>query len=197
MNAEQIWKVRKDICRICTMLFEKNLVSGKDGNISVRVSEDEMLVTPSGVCKAFLEPEMLLLVGFDGTVKEGTLRSSKEAGMHSRLYELRPDVQAIIHTHPACTTAFAVCHMTLPQDCLLEVSALLGKIKTAGYAPAGSRELVREVEKCADSDLILLQNHGVIACGDSLTDAFVRMDAAENAAKTILYARMLGGIQRF
>ena len=85
----------------------------------------------------------------------------------------------------------------LPQDILLEVPALLGKTAVAGYAPAGSRELIAEVEKCAKSDVILLQNHGVICCGESLVDAFALMDAVENAARTILYAQMLGDVKRF
>jgi L-fuculose-phosphate aldolase len=196
MDVRQIQKGREEICRISAMLFAKGLVSGKDGNISVRISADEMLVTPSGVCKAFLEPEMILRQRFDGTVVEGELRSTREAGMHSRLYELRPEIGAIVHTHPAAATAFAVCGEELPQDILLEVPALLGKTAVAGYAPAGSRELIAEVEKCAKSDVILLQNHGVITCGSDLADAFARMDAAENAARTIIYARLLGEPKR-
>lgn len=196
MDARQIQKGREEICRISAMLFAKGLVSGKDGNISVRISADEMLVTPSGVCKAFLEPEMILRQRFDGTVVEGELRSTREAGMHSRLYELRPEIGAIVHTHPAAATAFAVCAEELPQDILLEVPALLGKTAVAGYAPAGSRELIAEVEKCAKSGVILLQNHGVITCGSDLADAFARMDAAENAARTVIYARLLGEPKR-
>ena len=102
MDARQIQKGREEICRISAMLFAKGLVSGKDGNISVRISADEMLVTPSGVCKAFLEPEMILRQRFDGTVVEGELRSTREAGMHSRLYELRPEIGAIVHSHRLC-----------------------------------------------------------------------------------------------
>lgn len=196
MDVRQIQKGREEICRISAMLFAKGLVSGKDGNISVRIAADEMLVTPSGVCKAFLEPEMILRQRFDGTVVEGELRSTREAGMHSRLYELRPEIGAIVHTHPAAATAFAVCAEELPQDILLEVPALLGKTAVAGYAPAGSRELIAEVEKCAKSDVILLQNHGVITCGSDLADAFARMDAAENAARTVIYARLLGEPKR-
>lgn len=192
MDVKQIQELREEICRISAMLSAKGLISGKDGNISIRIAEDEMLVTPSGVCKAFLEPQMILRQRFDGTVVEGDLRSTREAGMHSRLYELKPGIQAIVHSHPAAATAFAVCGRELPQNILLEVPALLGKTAVAGYAPAGSRELIAEVEKCAESDVILLQNHGVITCGSDLADAFARMDAVENAARTIICARLLG-----
>lgn len=197
MEQERLVNGRKEICRICAMLFEKNLVSGKDGNISARAGEREMLITPSGVCKAFLAPEMILLQDFDGEVLEGSLRSTKEAGVHANIYERRSEVKAIVHTHPAAATAFAVCGTALPDDCLVEVPALIGRIGVAGYAPAGSRGLIAEVEKCGDCDVILLRNHGVICCGESLTDAFALMDAVENAARTILYAGMLGEIKRF
>ena len=197
MKPEQINNLKNEICHICSMLAFKGLVSGKDGNVSIRVEDDEMLITPSGVCKAFLKPEMILHQRFDGSVIEGSLRSTKEAGMHSRLYELQPDTKAIIHTHPAAATAYAVCGMTFPQNVLLEVPTLLGTIAVADYAPAGSKELIKEVEKCADSKIILLQNHGVIVCGGSLEDAFAKMDATDNTAKTLLYAKLLGQAKEF
>ena len=197
MEQERLLEGRREICRICAMLSEKNLVSGKDGNISVRAGEDEMLITPSGVCKAFLSPEMILLQGFDGRVLEGSLRSTKEAGLHASIYERRPGVNAIVHTHPAAATAFAVCGRALPGDCLVEVPSLIGRMGVAGYAPAGSAELIAEGEKCGECNVILLQNHGVICCGESLVDAFALMDAVENAARTILYAQMLGDVKRF
>lgn len=197
MDTKQIQERREEICRISALLFAKGLVSGKDGNISIKIAEDEMLVTPSGVCKAFLEPEMILRQKFDGTIVEGHLRSTREAGIHARLYELKPETGAIVHSHPAAATAFAVCGKKLPRNILLEVPALLGKTAVAGYAPAGSRELITEVEKCVESSVILLQNHGVITCGSDLADAFARMDAVENAARTILYANLLGNPKTF
>lgn len=197
MDEENRREQKELLCRIARMLWEKGLVSGADGNISVKTGDDEMLITPSGVCKAFLRPELLLVQRFDGTVLEGNQRPTKEAALHSRLYEMKPQIRAIVHTHPAAATAFAVCGRPLPDDCLTEVPTLLGKITVAGYAPAGSRELIREVEKAAQGDVIFLQNHGVITYGKDLEEAFARMDAAENAAKTILLARLLGGVTVF
>lgn len=188
---------REVICRIAGLLFQKGLVSGKDGNISIKQKNDEMLITPSGVCKGFLTQDMIIRQRFDGTVTEGSLKSTREAAMHSRLYELRPDIGAIVHTHPAAATAFAVCGRGFPQNWLLEVPALIGKIGIAGFAPAGSAKLVEEVEKVADSDVIFLRNHGVITYGSDIYEAFSRMDAVENTAKTILFAGMLGDVKVF
>lgn len=185
------------LCRIAGYLFEKGLVSGKDGNISIRTGEEEMLITPSGVCKGFLEPDMILLQRFDGKILEGTLKSTREAAMHSRLYELRPELGAIIHTHPAAATAFAVCGEAFPENWVLEVPSLIGKMGVAGYAPAGSSQLVEEVEKVSDSDVIFLRNHGIITYGADLYEAFCKMDAVENTAKTILYAKLLGNVKEF
>lgn len=90
---------------------------------------------------------MIIRQRFDGAVIEGSYKSTREAAMHSRLYELRPDIGAIVHTHPAAATAFAVCGKGFPENWVLEVPSLIGKIGIAGYAPAGSRQLVEEVEK--------------------------------------------------
>ena len=164
IRKEEIVEDKKELlCRIAGLLFQKGLVSGKDGNISIKTGEDEMLITPSGICKGFLTPDMIIRQRFDGTIIEGSLKSTREAGMHSRLYELRPDIGAVVHTHP----------------------------------PAGSAELVAEVEKVADSDVIFLQNHGVITYGPDIYEAFSRMDAVENTAKTILYSQSLGDVREF
>lgn len=197
MQEENRERKKEFICKIARMMYEKNLVSGKDGNISIRTGKDEMIITPSGVSKAFLEPEMLIVQKFDGRIVEGTYKSTKEAALHSCLYEGKPEIGAIVHTHPAAATAFAVCGIPLFDNCLLEVPALLGKIGLAGYAPAGSKELIHEVKKVLDSDVIFLQNHGVITYGTDLQDAFSRMDAVENAAKTLIYAKILGRIKEF
>lgn len=195
---EKIVEDNKELlCRIAGLLFQKGLVSGKDGNISIKTGEDEMLITPSGICKGFLTPDMIIRQRFDGTIIEGNLKSTREAGMHSRLYELRPDIGAVVHTHPAAATAFAVCGRKFPENWLLEVPALIGRIGIAGFAPAGSVQLVEEVEKVADSDVIFLQNHGVITYGADIYEAFSRMDAVENTARTILYSQMLGDVREF
>ena len=98
----------------------------------------------------------------------------------------------------AAATAFAVCGKVLPDHCLIEVKTVIGRIGLAGYAPAGSEKLAEEVKReAADADVIFLQNHGVITCGTSPMAAFNRMDAVENAAKTILMAKLIGEIKYF
>lgn len=189
---------RELLCRTAALLFDRGLVSGADGNISMRPSQNRMLVTPSGVGKGMLTPDMLLMQDFDGKVLEGSLKPTREAAMHSKIYERRPEIHAVIHTHPPAATAFALCGQVLPEDCLIEVGAVLGKMGLAPYAPAGSLELAEAVEElAADYDIIFLKNHGIITCGSDLNRAFLLMDSLENAAKTLIYAKMAGTIQPF
>lgn len=196
--GQEYRELREQLCEIAALLYARGLVSGTDGNISVRVSEDAMLITPSGVNKRELRPELLICQRLDGTVVSGTGKSSREAQLHAGIYGIRPEIGAVVHTHPAAATAFAVCGRTLPENCLIEVPMVIGKINLAGYAPAGSAELADKVKTAAaDSDVIFMQNHGIITCGKDLTAAFNKMDAVENAARTIFYAKLIGGIREF
>lgn len=191
-------ELREKLCEIAALLYERGLVSGTDGNISVRVSEDAMLITPSGLNKRELRPELLICQRLDGAIVSGTGKSSREAQLHAGIYCVRPEIGAVVHSHPAAATAFAVCGQTLPENCLIEVPTVIGRINLAGYAPAGSVELADRVKRAAaDSDVIFMQNHGIITCGKDLTAAFNRMDAVENAARTICCAKLIGGIREF
>ena len=189
---------KNEICYICKLLFQQKLVSGTDGNISIRANENEMYITPSGVSKRALIEDDILRQGFNGVVKEGNRPSSKEAGLHILLYKHRPQVGAIIHTHPAAATAFAACAMPLPQNVLIEAPLFLGETAIVPYAKPGSKELIDALDatiKASDKphDIFFLQNHGVIVCGENLSQAFDKMDALENTARSIIYANMLGG----
>lgn len=191
-------ELREKLCETARLLYERGLVSGTDGNISVRVSKEAMLITPSGVSKRELESGSLILQKLDGTIVSGQGKSSREAELHAGIYRIRPEIGAVVHTHPAAATAFAVCGRTLPDNCLVEVPAVIGKIALAGYAPAGSAKLAENVRTAAaDSDVIFMQNHGVATCGKDLTAAFNKMEMVENAARTIFYAKLLGGIREF
>lgn len=187
---------RAELCRVAGLLFGKNLVSGTDGNLSMRLDGDKMLITPSGVCKGLLRPEDLLVQDFSLNVLEGSLRSTKEAALHVEVYRMRPEVGAIVHTHPAAATAFAACGIPVPDDVLIEVGTLIGKMAVVPFAKPGSAALVEGVKRAAEESCVfLLQNHGVVVGGRDLVDAFNKMDGLENAAKSIIFAKLLGGIK--
>ncbi len=187
---------RSRIIEICARLERRKLVSGTDGNISHRADDNSMYVTATGTNKGYLTEEQILLQSFDGKILEGNLRSTREAGFHTRIYKERPDINAVIHTHPPYATAFACCGQVLPTNILTEVSAVLGKMAFAPYAPPGSAELVASLDGLLEGcNIIFLSNHGIIVMGETLEIAYNHMDALENAAKTIVMARSMGGVQ--
>lgn len=187
-------KEKEELCQAALQIYERKLVSGTDGNISMRLEPDRLLITPSGISKGMLRAEMLLVIDGDGNLLEGELASSREAGMHCGIYKVRPDINAIVHTHPAAATAFAAKGLTLPDNLLIEVPLVLGKMELVPYAAPGSQELADYVKQAATvSSILFLAGHGIITCGKTMTDAFNKMDALENAAQTLIYARLLEG----
>ena len=188
-------KERAQLCALCHRMFDRKLVSGADGNVSLRLPDDAMLITPSGVCKGFLELEQLLVQGFSGEIREGSLRSTKEAGIHAALYQGSGKAMAVLHTHAPYATAFANLG-GLPEDVLVEVPVLLGRPALVGYAKPGSALLAEQVAANAENPVILMQNHGVIVTGTTAEQAFAVLDGLENAAQSIAVSLLLGASAR-
>lgn len=184
---------RRELTEICRLLYERNLVTATDGNVSVRVSEKHILLTPSGKNKGFLKPEEMLVVDLDGCVIEGEGKASKEFPMHRAVYLERRDVGAVVHTHPVYATAFALAGKNIPEDHLIETRMMLKKVALAGYATPGTLEMAEVIAPfIADTNAILLQNHGALAVGRDLMDAFNKMEVLESIAKTIIMSKLIG-----
>lgn len=184
---------RRELTEICHLLYERNLVTATDGNVSVRVSEKHILLTPSGKNKGFLKPEEMLVVDLDGCVIEGEGKASKEFPMHRAVYLERRDVGAVVHTHPVYATAFALAGKNIPEDHLIETRMMLKKVALAGYATPGTLEMAEVIAPfIADTNAILLQNHGALAVGRDLMDAFNKMEVLESIAKTIIMSKLIG-----
>ena len=192
-EATDLTEARLELCQISKLLFDRHLAAGTDGNISMRLDAQTMLITPSGICKGMLKPDQLLVETFDRQIISGSLKSSKEDKVHIRIYRERPDVGAIIHTHPPASTAFAICGETIPADLAIELPMLIGPVALAPYAQPGTDEVPDSLDGLiAAHDAILLQNHGLICMGQDLVAAFNKMDALENAALSMIYARAAG-----
>lgn len=184
---------RRELTEICHLLYECNLVTATDGNVSVRVSEKHILLTPSGKNKGFLKPEEMLVVDLDGCVIEGEGKASKEFPMHRAVYLERRDVGAVVHTHPVYATAFALAGKNIPEDHLIETRMMLKKVALAGYATPGTLEMAEVIAPfIANTNAILLQNHGALAVGRDLMDAFNKMEVLESIAKTIIMSKLIG-----
>ena len=186
---------REAVCRVGKLLYDRGYVAANDGNISVRVGEGRLLITPSGVSKGRMTPDMLLVTDLDGTVIEGNRHPSSEGKMHLEVYRGRPDVNAVVHAHPPVSTAFAVCRRGLETPYLSELVAGLGQVPcTPSFAMLSTEEVPQSVRPyLADHNALLLANHGALAWGGDLWEAFDRLETVEHTAKIVRNAQLLGG----
>ena len=186
---------REAVCRVGKLLYDRGYVAANDGNISVKVAENRLLITPSGVSKGRMTPEMLLVTDMDGTVIEGDRHPTSEGKMHLEVYRGRPDANAVVHAHPPVSTAFAVCRRGLETPYLSELVAGLGQVPcTTSFAMLSTEEVPESVRPyLADHNALLLANHGALAWGGDLWEAFDRLETVEHTAKIVLNAQLLGG----
>lgn len=187
---------RLEIVAFGELLHANGLVAATDGNLSVRLDEERILLTPTGICKGRMRPSDLVIVDMDGQRLSGTRRVSSELGMHLLIYRLRPDVQGIVHAHPPTATGFAASGLGLSSPLVCEVVVGLGSIPLARYGTPGTPELTDALEPLIPGhDAILMANHGVVTFGSSLETAFMRMETVEHFAKIALVTHMLGQAQ--
>ncbi len=189
------WEIRRNIIAFGKKAYEKGLVAATDGNISVRLFDDRLMITPSGAALGNLNPDNLLYLDIDGTILQGSKKPSSELPMHLMIYKQRPDVRAVFHTHPQVTTAFSVAGESLSVPVLPEMVIMFDTIPIAPYASPSSLESAKAIEPYIQNhDLIILDHHGVVAMGQSLNETFLKLEKLEHTAKTLLAAKQLGGI---
>jgi len=185
--------VRQEICRIGHMLHGRSYVAGTDGNISVRLSHDLVLCTPTSLCKGMMEPDDLVIVDLEGKQRNGTRHPSSELAMHLLFYSMRPEIRAVVHAHPPTATGFAAAGTSLEEALVAEVVTALGKIPLANYGMPGTHELTDALRPLIrNHDAILMAHHGVVTCGSTLLRAYMNMECVEHYARVALVARQLG-----
>ncbi len=188
---------RREIVRVCRLLYERGLIAGGEGNVSVRLGSTRVLMTPRGVRKGELASDDLVEISLFGNRLRGGREASTEAAVHLEIYRCRDDVEGIVHAHPPTATGFAAAGLTVPDDVLPEVTFGLGPVVLVPYARPGTDELARCVGQAAVAhDVLLLANHGAVTAGASLAVAHQRMESLEHAARIVLVARLLGGHSR-
>jgi L-fuculose-phosphate aldolase len=187
-------QLKREICEVGRRLYERGYIAAKEGNVSIRVSEDEVLSTPAGVCKGMMTPDMVVACDLTGKKLEGELKVSTEIQMHLTVYKARPDVKAVVHAHPPTSTGFAVAGIPLNRAVLAEVVVTLGCIPLAEYGTPSTQELADSVDRLVRmSDGLLLSNHGALTVGRDIFDAYYKMEVIEHFAEVSLVSRMLGG----
>ncbi len=187
--------LRNALVEMGRRLYAREYIVAGDGNLSARLpGTDEILATPTGVCKGFLTPDMLVRVGLDGRKIDGSHDPSSELAMHMVIYKLRPDVNAVVHAHPPCGTGFAAAGLPLDKAVLSEVVLTLGCIPIADYGTPTTQELADSVATYVPHfDALLLANHGALTYGPTIESAYFRMETLEHFARISLVARLLGG----
>jgi L-fuculose-phosphate aldolase len=186
--------LRADIVEVGRRMYARGYTASNDGNISVRLGSDRLLMTPKGVCKGFMTPDMMCITDLDGRKLEGDRDPSSEMLMHLEVYRQRPDVHAVVHAHPPTATGFAVAGIQLGRAVLAEVLATLGSIPIPEYATPSTKELPEAVRKYIHAyDGMLLANHGALTVGPDVYAAYYKMETVEHFAKISLVARLLGG----
>lgn len=190
------FEIKKQICDIGKRIYDKGMVAANDGNISVKISENEFLCTPTGVSKGFMTPEYICKVDKEGNVIQANagFKPSSEIKMHMRVYKERPDVKSVVHAHPIYATSFAIAGIPLTQPIMPEAVIALGCVPIAEYGTPSTNEIPDAVEKYLQHyDAVLLANHGALSYSDSLLAAYHKMESLEFYAELLFRSKQLGG----
>ena len=187
-------QLRLDIVEVGRRLYARGYTASNDGNISARLDDKRLIMTPTNVCKGFMSPDMMCITDLDGKKIAGDRNPSSEMQMHLEVYRQRPDVIAVVHAHPPIATGFAVAGIPLDRAVLAEVVTTLGSVPIAEYATPSTKELPEAVRKYVRAhDGMLLANHGALTLGRDVFGAYYKMETIEHFAKISLVARLLGG----
>lgn len=193
-------EIKQQICDIGKRIYNRGMVASNDGNISVKIGENEFLCTPTGVSKGFMTPEYICKVDIDGNILEANpgFRPSSEIKMHLRVYRERPDVNAVVHAHPMYATAFAIVGMPLASPIMPEAVISLGYVPVAKYGTPSTMEIPDAVAPYLPYfDAVLLENHGALSFSDTLLNAYHKMESLEFYAKLLYLSRQIGKPQEF
>ncbi len=188
-------QLRKQLIQYGRLCYERHMLVGLDGNLSVRLTDELVLCTRTGCHKGMLSDDDLLVVSLRGDRVRGPGRPTSELPMHVACYRQRPDVEAVIHAHPPMCVAFTVAAVSMARCVLPEVLLTLGTIPTLPYRTTGTEALAEQVRAAVrQHDAVLLDHHGTVTVGDSLLGAFCNLETMEHAATIMHAARNLGGI---
>lgn len=194
------YEIKKQICDIGKRIYNRNMIAANDGNISVKLSENEYLCTPTGVSKGFMTPEFICKVDAKGNVLQANkgYKPSSEIKMHMRVYEKRPDVGSVVHAHPTYATSFAIAGIPLTAPIMPEAVIALGSVPIAEYGTPSTVEIPDNLEKYLPYyDAVLLESHGALTWSVDLLSAYHKMESVEFYAELLFKARLLGGAKEF
>jgi L-fuculose-phosphate aldolase len=190
------WKLKEQMCDIGRRIWLKGFCAGNEGNHSYRIGDNRFLCTPTGISKGNLKPDDLCVVDIEGKQVAGSRKRTSEILLHLAIYKARPDVKAVIHSHPPHATAFAIAGVDLPTCIHPEAEVFLGSVKTAKYVTPGDTRLGESIlPYVKDSNTIILQSHGVVCFDTDLEQCYYKLEIVDAYSRILLLAKQVGSIR--
>lgn len=188
-------EIKEWICEIGRRVYNKGFAAANDGNISYRVGENEVLCSPTMICKGFMKHEDICMVDLKGNQLAGIKKRTSEILLHLAIMEHRPDVKAVVHCHPPHATAFAVAREAIPQCVLPEIEVFMGEVPLAPYETPGGQEFANTVVPFLKStNTIILTNHGTVSFGKTLEEAYWKTEILDAYCRILILSKEIGGI---
>ncbi len=194
MDMDKARRAQEDVCRTALEMYRSGLVSGTWGNISARIDEEYMAITPSGMAYEGLSADQMCIVNINTLKYEGKLKPSIEAIVHATIYKNRPEINGIMHTHSTYALTVATARKEIPPICEDQVQILGGSIRVADYTHPGTQEMADACVKALEGRQgALIANHGAISCDVTLAKAFVGSQIIEKTAMVYINSMAIGG----
>ncbi|MFK7737796.1 MAG: class II aldolase/adducin family protein [Pirellulaceae bacterium] len=188
-------KIKQDICEIGRRIYAKGFAAANDGNITVRISDNEVLCTPTMHSKGFLKPDDISTIDMTGKQIAGRKKRSSEALLHLEIYKQRPELKSVVHCHPPHATAFAIAREPIPQCVLPEVEVFLGDVPITKYETPGGQAFADTIIPFVDkSNVIILANHGTVSFGEDVEKAYWWTEILDAYCRMLMLARQLGKV---
>ncbi|MBN2666887.1 MAG: class II aldolase/adducin family protein [Bacteroidales bacterium] len=186
-------KERSEVARFMRRLYRQGLTTTSGGNISIKINPDLVAITPSATDKGRMKWKEVGLLTMDGKNLTPALKPSIEHEMHLSIYRKKEEITAIVHAHPLFASAFTAMKIVINTNLTSEARAICGEPYLVRYALMGTGELASLAsEGILKSDILLLENHGVLTAGSSLLQAFDRIEVLENAARMTMIVDIAG-----
>jgi L-fuculose-phosphate aldolase len=189
-------KIKEQICEIGRRVYAKGFAAANDGNISYRIGPNEVLCSPTMICKGFMTPDDICMVDLDGNQLAGKRKRTSEILLHLAIMKARPEVKSVVHCHPPHATAFGVAREPIPQCVLPEVEVFLGEIPFAPYETPGGKPFAETVLPFLKpgTNVMILTNHGTVSFGDDLEQAYWKTEIVDAYCRILILAKQIGGI---
>ena len=196
--TQNTFKIKQDMCDIGRRIYNKGFAAANDGNITVRVGENEFLCTPTMHSKGFLKPDDIATIDWEGNQISGRKKRSSEALLHLEIYRNRPDINSVVHCHPPHATAFAIAREPIPQCVLPEVEVFLGDVPITKYETPGGQAFADTIIPFVNrTNLIILANHGTVSYGEDVERAYWWTEILDAYCRMLMLARQLGRVNYF